>query len=336
MPNWLLMSELLDYLDIKQSEFVEYLSKGLQPYSNYDFMPIPCPDFCHEYHVKFDQQISIESSIRALNELLKFEKYMKEGNHSVRVQIHHPGAYDTIASICDVFKNHNGIHDFDLSVEDIENLKIVKNKQKEKLGKIQEQTRKIVNEDPECTSWKFFFKPVNAAESKGLVKYLNEHNTVFKSSEVVEKLNRSPQFNTKENRKLNKPSKDDKNILACDPDTEWKDIKITLIDEGAVRIKTPKGEGRFTYSELGMSDKRSGNKPTMLWGLLKIFAKNHGIVESQNVKFDRKLPDTANRLNKHMQSLFVINDTIFEGHYKKIKGYKTKIIFSDQTTASKE
>ncbi|NQT56100.1 MAG: hypothetical protein HQ551_07715 [Desulfobacteraceae bacterium] len=120
-------------------------------------------------------------------------------------------------------------------------------------------------------------------------------------------------------------------IFFCGPETKWKDIKITLVADDMVRVKTPKGENRCTYHELGMSDKRIGDKPTMLWELLKLFAKNDGFISSMNPKYDRCLPDTAKRLNAHLKKLFGINESIYQGHYKKMKGYRTKIKFSDQT-----
>ena len=120
-------------------------------------------------------------------------------------------------------------------------------------------------------------------------------------------------------------------IFPCDPGTKWEDIKITLTDNETVRVETPKGKGYFTYHKLNMEDKRSGNKPTVVWELLKLFAENQGAISSQNPKYDSQLPETARRLNNHLQKLFGIKDSIYAGHYKKLKGYKTKIFFSDQT-----
>lgn len=91
------------------------------------------------------------------------------------------------------------------------------------------------------------------------------------------------------------------------------------------------GKGNFTYHKLGMEDGRSGNKPTVIWGLFKLFAKNQGHIHSQNPKYDPQLISTAKRLNKHLQKLFEIEETIYTDHYKFQKGYKTKIFFSDQT-----
>jgi hypothetical protein len=121
--------------------------------------------------------------------------------------------------------------------------------------------------------------------------------------------------------------------LPVAPDTHWEDIKITLLSDETVRIKISDHEEIYHYSEIGLSDKRKGDKPTQLWILLKLFAQNHGFISGDNIdsNYDSKLPDTAKRLNKHFKKLFGINDSIYQGSYKTLKGYKTKIFFSDTT-----
>jgi hypothetical protein len=122
----------------------------------------------------------------------------------------------------------------------------------------------------------------------------------------------------------------EKPVLLCKPGTHWKDIKITLISNDTVRIKTPDWGKRFTYSELGLSDKRKGDKQTMLWELLKLFAQNNGFISSNNTEYRPKLVDLTKRLNKHFKNIFGIDESIYVGHYKKEKGYRTKIMFSNQ------
>jgi len=84
-----------------------------------------------------------------------------------------------------------------------------------------------------------------------------------------------------------------KTVFPCKPGTPWEDITMTLVADNMVRIKTPQGEDRFTYYKLKMSDERSGNKPTILWELVRLFAKNNGFISSQNPNYDPRLPDTA-------------------------------------------
>lgn len=124
---------------------------------------------------------------------------------------------------------------------------------------------------------------------------------------------------------------ENRKIFPCPSDTAWEQVRITLLSDDAVRIKTPSGEARFSYHGLGFVDKRKGDKPTALWGLLKILAQNQGTISPQNSEFKSTLLDTTKRLNKHLQGLFGINESIFAGSYRREKAYRSRIMFSDQT-----
>jgi len=121
------------------------------------------------------------------------------------------------------------------------------------------------------------------------------------------------------------------NVFPCPEGTTWKDVAMTLVAEDMFRVETPHGKGRYTYHDLKLSDKRAGDKPTMLWVLLKLFAKYNGLIHSENYPYDRKLPDTAKRLSYHLQKLFGIEESIYQAHYRKEKAYRTKINFKDET-----
>jgi len=157
--------------------------------------------------------------------------------------------------------------------------------------------------------------------------------------------------------------KQQKKIFPCEPGTEWKDIHITLISDDTVEIKTPEittpsGKKRFGYSDLGLKDERN-DKPKKLWTYIVIICKTNGFVSAENFRdLDRinaagQLVTYASKLNKHLQELFGIKESIYTSHYKKkkplpgerarllnghlekkikrTKGYKTKIKFSDAT-----
>jgi hypothetical protein len=184
----------------------------------------------------------------------------------------------------------------------------------------------IKKDDPDFISWKWldeFGEDAEHADAqfKKLFSYLDE--AIFKRDDVLE-------FEKKFKLKLKEVESE---VFPCTPGTKWEKVKITLIEDEAVRIETPLGSGRFSYHELGMSDKRSGNKTTMLWALFKLFAQYQGHITPTNTEYNPRLPDTAKRLNRHLQDLFDIHESIFKDHYKKEKGYKTKIYFSDQTIA---
>jgi hypothetical protein len=145
-------------------------------------------------------------------------------------------------------------------------------------------------------------------------------------------------------------------VFPCEPGTKWENVTITLTGDDTVRVKTLQGEGVFSYHQLELADGRiPSGKATMLWILLKLFCINNGFISPNTDDYDPKLPDTAKRLNKHLQKVFGIKESIYKDHYKKlktlykdpekypaqdvqtttksqrVKGYETEIFFSDQT-----
>jgi len=192
----------------------------------------------------------------------------------------------------------------------------------------------IKKDDPAYSSWKWL--EVSDDDSKKLLSYLDK--AIFRTDDVLE---------------FEKES----DVFPCKPGTKWSDIKITLIDKNVVIIETPQGKGRFSYHELGMSDERTRDKsPSGIWELLKLFAKCQGFISptNYNSEYFKNLSTTAKRLNKDLKDLFRINESIYTSHYKKIKrrysnreeyldldtktelsmkGYETKILFSDKTIA---
>jgi hypothetical protein len=190
----------------------------------------------------------------------------------------------------------------------------------------EKELKVIKKDDPGFVSWKWLVELGEDTDDdfKRIFSHLDE--AIFKRDDVLE-------FEKK--RKL-KPKKENskayyQKVFPCKPGTKWEDVKITLIENEAAKIETPQGSGRFVYHELGMSDKRSGNKPTMLWAIFKFFAQNNGVLSSKNFSYNPKLPDIAKRLNKHLQEVFGIDGSIYSAHYKSRKEYRTKIVFSDQT-----
>ena len=120
-------------------------------------------------------------------------------------------------------------------------------------------------------------------------------------------------------------------VFPCKPETKWEEVKIVLIANDTVRIETPSGTGRFSYHQLGMVDKRKGDKPTLLWTFLLLLATSDGVISSNAPEYDPRLPDTAKRFNKKLKEIFGIDESIYRDHYRKHKEYRTKIKFENQT-----
>ena len=105
------------------------------------------------------------------------------------------------------------------------------------------------------------------------------------------------------------------------------------MDARNVKIDTPHGQGSYHFAELGFKDKRANPpRPSELWMLLLLFAKNHGIVtlrDATNIFGQNKnIKSMISRLNKQLQGLFGIKVRPIT---KKHPHYKAALIFSDQT-----
>jgi len=124
-----------------------------------------------------------------------------------------------------------------------------------------------------------------------------------------------------------------KALLPCKPGTRWEDVTITTVpsenedEEPLVRIKTPEGEGLYSYPLLKMHHKQNPSKVKQMWELLKIFAEHGGVIS--NIQDPRKFYNQKRALDKHLQKLFEINESIYVGHAKR-HGYKTRIKFHSE------
>jgi hypothetical protein len=124
------------------------------------------------------------------------------------------------------------------------------------------------------------------------------------------------------------PQKD--GILPAPIGTAWEDVTITLIARDTVSFKIGNQTERFTYAELGMSDKRTGDKPKFVWWFFVLLIKGNGFISRQTDNYDAKLPDSAKQFKGAMKKLSKIEDDIF-AHYKTEGGYRAKFKAIDKT-----
>lgn len=119
-------------------------------------------------------------------------------------------------------------------------------------------------------------------------------------------------------------------ILPAPTGTAWEDVTITLVAKDTVSITIGSRTERFSYAELGMSDKRTGDRAKAVWWFFVQLIKEQGFVSSQTENYNPKLPDLAKQFKVVMKSLFSIKDDILT-HYKKEKGYRAKFKTIDKT-----
>lgn len=117
----------------------------------------------------------------------------------------------------------------------------------------------------------------------------------------------------------------------CEPGTRWEDVTFILKSDELVYVKTPMGDGRMRFDQLGFVDKRKGDAPNIsTWPLFTVFARLEGKISIQSPYYDRRTPDKARLLNRHLKRLFGINDSIYTEHYRKFKRYKVRFHIRDE------
>lgn len=334
MSKWISGKEIIEKKGISTLELFEYVLKGLQPHDK-KFNQVPPPDVQR----KQNDLIECERSLVYIREMLSFCKLGAPSITNKLKELVAEGRIKDPRTYADA--GDDLLHTF--TPKNLEAIKKEEKRMEESVRTLEMELSGVQN-----SSWTGY----SLDEDINLViNYLK--NSLFKLSDV-EKIIKQYEHANK-----GQLSREYKTVFPCKPGTKWEDIKITLTDNETVRIKTPLGEGLFPYHKLNMYDKRMGNRPTMLWGLLTLFAKNGGFISSRSEEYNPTLQSTAKRLNKHLQNLFNIRGSIYESHYKKLKrfpvdpiekkkmpeqdllttqnerglkGYKTKIFFSDQTT----
>jgi len=122
-----------------------------------------------------------------------------------------------------------------------------------------------------------------------------------------------------------------KNAIPCKSGTKWIDVEITKFSNHAVLINTPKGKGRYNYSDLKMKDGRKSHEPTILWKLLMYFCKYSGRITSETKIYGIiNLYKTRSDLNKKLQDVFGIDEN-FCHNYNTKDGWVAKCKFNDKT-----
>jgi hypothetical protein len=129
---------------------------------------------------------------------------------------------------------------------------------------------------------------------------------------------------------LSPETKGSSKIFPCPTGTKWNDVEMVLVSHDSMRVTTPMGTEIFSYHELGLSDKRKADAHSVMWTLLMEFAKQSGTINpSDQTPLGNNLVSTKNRLDKHLKTLFGINDPICD-HYRKKKAYILNFKINDQ------
>lgn len=124
-------------------------------------------------------------------------------------------------------------------------------------------------------------------------------------------------------------------------DTKWSDVTFTIISNETIRVSIRDNSRPFHYAEMGFLDKRKGDQPTSLWGILiNVFGKNKGRVSWENANSPSKqqqdqLKKSVGRIRTAMREFSGLSEDPFHG-YKKSKAYELKAKLIDKRLGAGE
>ncbi|MCZ6799193.1 MAG: hypothetical protein O7F12_01765 [Nitrospirae bacterium] len=116
------------------------------------------------------------------------------------------------------------------------------------------------------------------------------------------------------------------------PGTTWPQVTIKFIAPDKAKVSAGHATKVYTFQEMGFEDRRSKDKPNLLWGLLKRgFANNKEIdwkAPGIDQKTKQKLKTYVKRIRLILQTFFDITDDPFEP-YRQFEAYRPKFRVED-------
>ncbi len=184
----------------------------------------------------------------------------------------------------------------------------------------------IIDDDPDFFSWKYFIIPESEEERNNIVLELED--AFFKKDDVNRFVKEKEVAKTIQKEKTSKQDK--AKVFPCRAGMKWDEIEIALLPaEDKFMVKTPHGHGYYDHLDLELYHHRAkSSKPITLWHFLKQLADMNGFFPLEGVQNFEKLSSNAKRLNKHLQKLFEIKESIYKDRCDRIGGYKTKFKIS--------
>lgn len=93
------------------------------------------------------------------------------------------------------------------------------------------------------------------------------------------------------------------------PGSKWTDVTIRFIDGYTVFVNVAGTTGRYSYTEMGMANRRE-SKPSKQWEFLEKIADNHGVIDF-NIGDPDKNPSWKFELSSNLRTFFRIDDDPF-------------------------
>ena len=180
------MTDTITWEQITDFEKFDYFACGLQPFDK-THNPIPCPVYCHKYHIIFNKIAELEfengSLTKNLKQLEEWETLMA-GNYSETITLERlsPIFRNMLDRVLNISCNQEEVN---LSIENIKSLQACLYKLKKEYSALQRQLNSIIREDSDAKSWKFFQMPERQSEGmEQLLRLLDR--AVFKKANLDE------------------------------------------------------------------------------------------------------------------------------------------------------
>ena len=93
------------------------------------------------------------------------------------------------------------------------------------------------------------------------------------------------------------------------PRSKWTDVTIRFVDGYTVFVDVAGVTGRFSYTEMGMANRRE-SKPSKQWEFMEKIADNHGIIDF-HIGDPDKNPSWKFELSSNLRAFFRIDDDPF-------------------------
>ena len=110
------------------------------------------------------------------------------------------------------------------------------------------------------------------------------------------------------------------------PGLTWEKVTITFVSNDSARVSACGTCKTYTFSDLGFSDRRKGDRPNTRWSILKKLAEHGGRLEwNTNLTREEKnrLQTAIKDIRKRLQALTGLTDDPFH-RYREKKAYETR------------
>jgi hypothetical protein len=170
--RWISGNKVLEEIDDEQ--LLYYLSRGLQPYSKSEQQPIPCDYSRHKANYLFEcKHKKISARLRAIDYFLQFGQGFHEQQGAGYPSNNYDWlAFDSLLDLLDLFRVQAGLEAMVVTPDDIEKLRVEKEKAEKELAAVESEIEAIVDDDPEFLDWRYFVMPDAKEEVQEVVSFL--------------------------------------------------------------------------------------------------------------------------------------------------------------------